>query len=509
MWTQETLKETVKEKLADFLLVIVSNRQPFTHIVKSQKIICQREAGGLVTALHPVMQAAQGTWIAAGSRPSDFQVLNKDRKVMLPPENPSYGLRRISLSKEDIDGYYNGYASEGLWPLCHISYTRPIFTAANWESYQKVNRMFAETVLKEIGDQKAFVWVQDFHLVLVGKYLREANRSNIITSIFWHIPWPNLEVFQIFPQKKEILEGLLAYDLVGFQIRYHADNFLEAVNRELECRIDKEKNSVTYQNHETLVRNFPISVDREDISKKAASEGTVDRRKQLREEFDLENKKLVVSVDRIDYTKGIPERLRAIDLFFEKYPSYKGKVVFFQLGQISRIHLPRYKELNDSINAMVEEVNWKHSQNGWSPVIFSRNYMAYDDILVLYRMANACIVSSLHDGMNLVAKEFVAARSDGQGVLILSQFTGVARELTDALIINPYDRDSFADAIGQALNMSPDDQEKRMKKMNETLAQNNIYRWAGKVLSQLLKFEFKEEGYETSVGILGESKRRP
>lgn len=509
MWTQETLREIVKEKLSDFLLVIVSNRQPFTHIVKSQKVICQREAGGLVTALHPVMQAAQGTWIATGSRPSDFQVLDKDHKVMLPPENPSYALRRIALSKEDLDGYYNGYSSEGLWPLCHIAYTRPVFAEADWEAYQKVNCQFAETILKEISDQKAFVWVQDFHLALVGKYLREAGRSNIITSIFWHIPWPNAEVFQICPQKKKVLEGLLAYDLIGFQIRYHADNFLEAINRELESRIDQEKDSVTYQNHETLVRAFPISVDLEDISKKAVSKDAASRGEELREELGFEDKKLVVSVDRIDYTKGIPERLRAIDLFLTKYPAYKEKVVFLQLGQTSRIHVPRYRKLNDEIDAMVEEINWRHSQNNWLPVIFTRLYTTYSDILALYRMADACIVSALHDGMNLVAKEFVAARSDLKGVLILSQFTGAARELTEALIINPYDEASFADAIGQALNMSPEDQEKRMKKMSESLAQNNIYRWAGKVLSQLLAFEFKEEGYETPVGALGESKKLP
>lgn len=508
MWTQEALKEIIREKLAGYLLVVASNRQPFTHILKSQKVVCQREAGGLVTALHPVMQAAQGTWVATASRPSDFQVLDKDHKVMLPPENPSYALRRISLSKEDLDGYYNGYSCEGLWPLCHIAYTRPVFTEADWNSYQKVNRLFAETILEEIGDQKAFVWVQDFHLMLIGKYLREAGGPNIITSIFWHIPWPNSEVFQICPQKKEILEAFLAYDLVGFQIRYHADNFLEAINRELESRIDKEKYSVTYQSHETLVRNFPVAVDLESIAAQAAAKKALDRGAELLEEFDLEGKKIVVSVDRIDYTKGIAERLQAIDVFFKKYPAYKEKVVFLQLGQVSRIHVPRYKKLNDEINAMVEEINWKHSQNGWSPIILTRLYTAYTDILALYRMADVCIVSSLHDGMNLVAKEFVASRSDLRGVLVLSQFTGAARELTDALIINPYDRESFADAIGTALNMCPEDQEKRMKKMNEALAQNNIYRWAGKVLSQLLKFEFKEEGYETSVSPLGESKRR-
>lgn len=491
MWNKNTLRKTIQEKLSDYLLVLVSNRQPYQHFMKSGKMICQREAGGLVTALDPVMQTAQGIWIASGTSELDKKVVDSDSKIAVPPENPAYSLKRIFLTKEERDAYYYGYSNEGLWPLCHIAYTRPVFVESEWKAYQKVNRMFADAILEEVKDRKAFVWVHDFHLTLVAKYLREAN-PNIITSIFWHIPWPNPEVFRICPQKKEILEGMLAYDLVGFQIRYHADNFLATVDRELESRIDREVSTVSYQNKETMVRNFPVSIDFAAISSSVESEPMKTRAEKLREDFSLGDKKLILGVDRIDYTKGITERLRSIDRFLEKYPETKEKFVFLQIGQISRIHIPRYKQLNDEVNALVEEINWKHSQNSWLPIIFTRSYIPYQDILLFYRMAQACLVTSLHDGMNLVAKEFVASRPDLAGVLILSQFTGAARELNDALLINPYDSEALADALYQALNMPEAEQEKRMRKMREIVEQNNIYRWAGKVLSQLLKFEFQE-----------------
>ena len=492
MWTKETLQQTIRERMADYKLIVVSNRQPYRHVLKSGKVVCEREPGGLITALNPVMQAAEGTWIATGSSEYDRKAVDKDHKVKLPPDNPSYTLRRLFLSKEDRDGYYYGFSNEGLWPLSHIAYTRPVFHQSDWESYQKVNRMFANAVLEEAGDQKAFVWIQDFQLALVAKYLREANRPNLITSIFWHIPWPNTEVFRICPQKQEMLEGFLSCDLAGFQIRYHCDNFFASVDRELESRLDREKDSVTYQNKETLVRAFPISVDFDSIGQQAGSADAEARSRKLSDEFSLEGKKVIVGVDRLDYTKGIPEKLRAIDRFLEKNPDQKEKFVFLQLGQISRIHIPRYKELNDEVNNLVEEINWKHSQGSWAPIVLTRSYMSYQDILALYRIADVCIVSSLHDGMNLVAKEYVAAKTNESGALILSRFTGSARELTDAIQINPYDTESFADAIQMALVMPKEEQERRMRKMREIVRLNNIYRWAGKVLSQLLKFEFQE-----------------
>ncbi|MBI3306186.1 MAG: trehalose-6-phosphate synthase [Candidatus Omnitrophica bacterium] len=453
MWTKEFLQQVIQEQMGDYLLLTASNRQPSSY---------------------------------------DRIGLDKNGKVMLPPENPSYALRRIFLSKEETNSYYYGYCNEGLWPLSHVAYERPNFLASDWKAYEKANEKFAQAILDEVGDRKAFVWVQDFHLILVAKYLKEAGASNIITSLFWHIPWPNPEIFRICPQKKEILAGMLAYDLLGFQIRYHGDNFLQAVDLEMESRIDRERTSVFFQNHETLIRPFPISVDFQSISDHTAVPEVQARGQKIREDFLLQDKKILVGIDRIDYTKGIADKFRAFDRLLEKHPEYREKVVLFQLGQVSRIHIPRYKEINDDLNALVEEINWKHSQGSWMPIIFTRAYMSYEDILALYRTADVCLVSSLHDGMNLVAKEYVATRSDGDGVLVLSQFTGASRELADAVLINPFDTESFADGLETALSMPAEEREKRMKKMREIVTTNNIYRWAGKVLSQLLKFEFQE-----------------
>lgn len=486
MWNQEKLVATIHAQMADYLLIIASNRQPYSHTARGRQVVCERQPGGLVTALDPVMQVARGTWVAVGTTDED----RKRERANVPPDHPGYTLQRLFLSKEVRDSYYYGYCNEGLWPLCHTAYTRPVFYDHDWETYKDVNRRFADAILKEVGNRKAFVWIQDFHLALLARYLREANRPNIITSLFWHIPWPNHEIFRICPQKKEILEGMLANDMVGFQIRYHHDNFLACVDRELESRIDREKTSVFFQNHETLVRAFPISIDFDVISGQADPESPLVAK--VLDELDVKDKKLIFGVDRIDYTKGIPDRLRAIDRFLEKYPAQKEKFVFFQLGQLSRLHVPRYKQLNDELNALVEEINWKHSQGAWVPIVFRRSAMPYSDILQLYRKADCCIVSSLHDGMNLVAKEYVAARSDSDGVLILSCFTGAAREFEDAVLVNPYDTDAFAEAIRQALEMPRDEREKRMKKMRDVVRHQNIYRWAGKVMSQLLKFEFQE-----------------
>lgn len=492
MWTKEQLHRTIQERMADSHLVVVSNRQPFSHMTKDGKVVCQRQPGGLVTALIPVLQAAQGTWIATGTSEEDRQVVDVHGRVMLPPENPSYALRRIFPPKEDMDAYYDGYCNQGLWPLSHLVYTRPVFNLSDWEAYQRVNRMFADAILEEVGYRQAFVWIQDFHLTLVAKYLKEAKRSNIITALFWHIPWPSPEVFTVCPQKKEIVEGLLAHDLLGFQTRYHCDSFLATVDKEVESLIDRPKSSVTRAGHETLVRAFPISVDFPSISGEALAPDVESRWHGVRDQYSLGDKKLLIGVDRIDYTKGICDRFRAVDRFLEKNPQYKGELVFFQIGQMSRMQVQRYKDLNDEIDKLVEDINRKHAMGSWIPIILARNHLSYEDILALYRKSDACLVSSLHDGMNLVAKEFVASRPDLGGVLILSQFTGAAQELKDALVINPFDQEAFAEAIAQALSMPKEEREKRMKKMRDIVEQNNIYRWAGKVLSELLKFELQE-----------------
>ncbi len=492
MWTKETLHQFIKEKMGDYLFVVVSNREPYVHIYKKGKIDYIRGSGGVVTALDPVMQACNGLWVVNGSGEADRRVVDAQGKVAVPPENPSYALKRISLTKEEENGYYYGYSNEAIWPLCHMAFQRPMFRVEDWEMYKEVNKKFAKAVLDEIGDRKAFVWIQDYHFCLLPQYLKEKAPSQLVVAHFWHIPWPGYEIFRICPQKKEILEGLLANDLLGFHIRIHCDGFLTAIDREVESKIDRERFSVVKSGHETLIRPYPISVDFVGISSMADSEKVRQAQEVLKEEFQLSGQRLLLGIDRIDYTKGIPERMLAVDRLLEKHPEYKEKIVFLQVGEISRLHIPRYKDLNDEINALVEQINWKHSTDNWKPIILVRRHMTFCELVALNRLCEVALITSLHDGMNLVAKEFVSSRTDLKGVLLLSRFTGASRELTDAVLVNPYDREETADAIFAALNFSLEEQQKRMAKMRQVVETNNIFRWAGKVISELLKFEFKE-----------------
>lgn len=492
MWTKEALKKVIEERLGDYLLIVVSNREPYIHTHKKSKVTCMRSAGGVVTALDPVMKACNGLWIAHGSGDADKKTVDKNDRVQVPPDDPKYTLHRVWLTKEEEDGYYYGFSNEALWPLSHISYTRPKFEENDWRMYEKVNKKFADAILKEAGGKKAFVWIQDYHMALLPKFLKEAAGHNIITAHFWHIPWPNPEVFRICPKRIEILEGLLANDLLGFHLRYHCENFLSTVEKEMEARIDRERFSIIKGGHETIIRPFPIGVDYEYVERLSESNEVKEYMQSLKEEFLLDYDFIMLGLDRIDYTKGILERLRAIDRFLEKYPEYKGKFVLIQMGRISRLHIPAYKNLNDEINALVEEINWKHSYEGWAPVLFVRRHMDYPAVIAFCKLANICIVSPLHDGMNLVAKEYVSTRTDGSGVLVLSQFTGSSRELHDAVMINPYDTEDFSEKLKEAITMDKKEAKQRMKKMRTQVANNNIYRWAGKVLSELLKFEFSE-----------------
>ena len=374
-----------------------------------------------------------------------------------------------------------------MWPLCHMAYTRPAFDEVDWAYYKMVNEKFAETILKVVKNKKAFVWIQDYHLLLLGKLLKEKSKK-LLTAHFLHIPWPNPEAFRICPQKKEILEGLLANDLLGFHIRYHCANFMNTVKLEMEARVDVEKTSITYGGHETLIRAFPISVDYEEVSKASDSKEVKLAEKKLKNELAIEDNTFVmIGLDRIDYTKGIIEKIEAVDRFFEKFPEYKEKVVFIQKGGMSRIHIDSYKELNKNLDDLVETVNWKHSTEHWKPIIFPKRHMTRNEIIALYKMSNACLVSPVHDGMNLVCKEFIAAKNDLDGILLLSQFTGAARELGDAIFVNPYDRENFALAIRDAVELPLAERKKRMRHLRSVVRESNIYKWAGKFLEELKK----------------------
>ena len=412
----------------------------------------------------------------------------KNSKVKVPPDKPSNELKYVWLSKEENLGYYYGFSNQGLWPLSHLVFVKPVFRREDWLAYQEVNRKFAQSVSEEIKGKKAIVFVQDYHLTLVSKYLKEL-APQAVTLLFWHIPWPTYDVFRILPQKQEILEGLLSYDLLGFHIRYFCNNFLEAVSNELECKIDREHLTVIHGGKSCMVRAYPISVDFDGISKMAAGPEVEEAMQSLKEEFSLSGCKVVVGLDRIDYTKGIIERIKGFDRLLELHPELKSKVVFVQMGEISRIHLSQYKALNDQINALVEEVNFKYSQDSWKPVIFVRRHLSFQELLAFYRLADVCVVSSLHDGMNLVAKEFASSRIDERGVLVLSKFTGASRELKDALLVNPYYEDELAQNIYRAIFMDEKEIKARMKKLRQTVHRNNIWKWVGKILASVPKTE--------------------
>lgn len=491
MLTKENLHELVQEKLHDYLFIVVSNREPFIHTFSGRKIICQLPVSGLTVALDPVMRACGGTWIAHGSGDADKEVVDKDNKVSVPPDEPRYSLKRVWLSKAEEDGYYYGFSNQTLWPLCHIVYIRPLFNEDDWNTYRKVNEIFAQSVLDEVGNKKAFVFIQDYHLTLLPKMVKDRN-PNIIVAQFWHIPWPNPEAFRLCPWQEEILRGLLGNDLLGFHIRYHCNNFLDTVERAIEARVDRERYEVTCGGKRTAVRPFPISVDFDKISEEAQKEDVANEMERLKNTWGLGDEMIGIGTDRLDYTKGIPDRFRAIDRLLERNPQYQRRMVFIQAGVPSRIQIGAYRRLKEEVDSLVEEVNWKYAVGRWKPIITLMEHESSLTLNALRRLASFCIVSSLHDGMNLVAKEFVASRFDEDGVLILSPFTGAARELTDALLVNPYAIDHFAEGIKTALEMPKAERQKRMRKMREVVRENNIYKWAADIISELVKFEFGE-----------------
>jgi alpha,alpha-trehalose-phosphate synthase [UDP-forming] len=493
MWNKEALHHLVENKLRDYQLIIVANREPYVHrYTADRQIEWTTPASGMVSALDPIMRACGGVWIAQGSGDADRKTADERGRIAVPPDNPSYTLRRLWLTKEQENGYYYGLANEGLWPLCHVAYTRPIFNPRHWRIYRDVNQRFADAVVEEAHGEPTFVFVQDYHFALLPRMLKEAG-NNFIVAQFWHIPWPNEETFSTFPWKEAILDGLLGNDLLGFHLRSHCQYFLNVVDRSLEAKIDDENGEIIRGGKSTLVRPFPISIDTEGHEALARS-ATVESLMQLwRQRLGLSEERIGIGIDRIDYTKGIPERLRAIDHFLEANSHFREHFVFVQIGVPSRIQVRAYKLLDDEIDGLVEEINWKWSTESWQPILYFKRSFGQPEMMALHRIADFCIVPSLHDGMNLVAKEFVASRFDEDGVLILSQFTGAARELKDALLINPFSIEAMAESMREALEMPEEERRRRMQRMRAEVAGNNIYRWAGKIISALLKFDFSED----------------
>ncbi|MBL0926168.1 MAG: trehalose-6-phosphate synthase [Phycisphaerales bacterium] len=494
-WTRDRLRAHAIDALGGRPLVVVSNREPYMHQLREGRPALVRPASGLVTGLDPVLRATGGIWVAHGAGDADRQTADAAGCIPVPPEDSRYTLKRVWISREEEQGYYYGFSNEGLWPLCHLTHERPVFRSGDWAQYVRANQRFADAVLDEVGDEHAVVMVQDYQLALVPGMLK-ARHPGMRVGLFWHIPWPNAEAFRICPYRAELLHGMLGADLVGFHLQQHCNNFLDSVDRMVEARLDWDRFSAELKGHTALVRPFPISV--QPWSERSVASGDALGRQitTLREQHQLGPCEIGVGVDRIDYTKGIAERFRAIDRLFEAHPEHIGRFSFVQLGAPSRVHIPRYRDLITELETLADEINWKHrdaSAPGWKPIHFLVAHHEGPAVYAFLRMARVCVVSSLHDGMNLVAKEFIAAKAEAgdtdsdehEGVLVLSEFAGAARDLPEALIINPYDTEQFASVIHDALVMEPRERRQRMTRMRLRVEEFNIYRWAADFLTSL------------------------
>lgn len=480
-WDASTLKEILSKELSGEQVLVVANRQPYIHVQTAEGIAVHRPASGLVTAIEPILRACSGVWIAHGNGSADRLVVDAHDHVGVPPEQPQYDIHRLWLTREEEQGYYYGFANEGLWPLCHMAHTRPIFRAADWDAYQRVNQRFADAILQDCRSETPLILVQDYHFALVPRLVREKLPLATILS-FWHIPWPNAESFSICPWKDAILEGLLGSSVVGFHTQFHCNNFIECIDRFLEARIDRETNSVSHQGHSTEIRPYPISIawPPPELVKVPAVElcaRHMRRRHQLAPGI-----KLGLGVDRMDYTKGIIERLRALERFFETHPNWRGRFSFIQIAAPSRTSIRAYQEFEAEVRRLVQELNGRFQSDDWQPFILIDQHREPEEVFRYMRAADLCLVTSLHDGMNLVAKEYVAARDDEAGVLILSNFTGASRELSEALLVNPYDQEQLSRALRLALEMPLVEQRERMRAMRAIVSECNVYRWAGRML---------------------------
>ena len=496
--TAAALASNVLEQLRGTRLIVVANREPYVHLKQVQprslvnrvlgrkpreRLSWMQPASGLVTALDPVMRACGGTWVAHGSGSGDRDTSDARGRIAVPPDAPSYTLRRVWLSDREEQGYYDGLANSALWPLCHIAYARPVFDEPDWRHYVDVNRRFAAVVLDEIADTKAIVFVQDYHFALLPRLVKAA-RPDAVVCQFWHLPWPNAEAVRLCPWKDELLDGLLGNDLLAFHLQYHCNNFLDTVDRTLEARVDRDLFAVHRGGHRTFVKPFPISIDPDLWTPVALGRDWARDVAATRRALGIGDAKLVMGVDRLDYTKGIPERLQAFERMLDTRPEWLGRVVFLQIGAPTRDRLDRYQTLGTEVQAQVSAINRRFGTKAWTPIVYRHEHHSPEQIGTLYRVADACVVSSLHDGMNLVAKEFVAARADEQGVLVLSQFTGAARALADVVSVNPFAPDEFALAMDVALTMPVAEQRRRMRHLRQEVLSHTVYDWAGHLLAE-------------------------
>lgn len=472
----------IEEKLSGRSLIIVSNREPYQHKKTGGSVKVEKPAGGLTSAMDEALKAIGGTWVAWGSGSEDRESVDPHNRVPVPPDNPTYILKRVWLTSEEVTDYYHGYSNQVLWPLCHIAMDRVYFRKRYWDSYEKANASFAKAVLEE-ADSKSIIWIHDYHLCLVPKLLREQNPEFVIAH-FWHIPWPNYSVFRVCPQAIEIFRALLNTDLLGFQTSLFVHNFMECVRESLyDAEIDYKNETITYNGHTTKLEAFPISVDFQKFNSFASSAKTNKYIENTKKRYALEGRKIGIGVDRLEYTKGLIRRFQAIDLFFERFPEYRGKFTFIQIAVPTRMKEP-YVSYKKNVEGLVRKINKKYALEGWNPIVYRGTKSEHEDLAAYYRMSDVAIISSIYDGMNLVAKEFIAAQTDNRGVLLLSEFTGAAEELEGAFLVNPYDTEEFSECIKKVLDLPEDEILCRINNLRRQVKERDIYHWIADFLEE-------------------------
>jgi len=465
-------------------MIVIANREPYIHNRRDGGIEVQRPASGLVTALEPVLRHSGGLWVAHGSGSADAETSDERGMIGVPPGLPSYQLKRVWLSQREEQGYYYGFANEGLWPLCHLAHQSPHFRLHDWQEYRRVNARFASEIPEEWLDDRSLLLVQDYHFALVPRLLKDRRGVGKI-SLFWHIPWPTAEKFRICPWAEELLHGMLGAGLIGFHTLTHCRNFLESCERLLEARVDRENLSVTYRGHETKVRAFPIGIDTAPVRK-------LDDREigELKTRYGVGNIPFIaVGVDRLDYTKGLLERVAGVERFLEKYPRYRGEFCWIQIASPSRTTIPAYQDLSLQLEHAIQRVNdrFGDASLGYLPIRLLARHHDWEEIRWFYQMGQVGLVTPLHDGMNLVAKEYVWCQSEERGSLVLSRFAGASQELTDALLVNPYSAEEIADSLDQAFSLSESERIRRMRSMKEKIARHSAFSWANDLIEATLE----------------------
>ncbi|GAB4326598.1 MAG: trehalose-6-phosphate synthase [Candidatus Zixiibacteriota bacterium] len=454
--------------------VVVSNRLPIRVSVNDGQWRVEPGSGGLVTALNPVMRRNRGLWIGWPGCGPDVPL---DDLLTSFQENNHYEIVPIPLTAEEEQGYYRGFANEVLWPLFHDLLGHCHFDLENYRTYLQVNRRFAETISAHVSDRD-FVWVHDYQLIMVGSFLRKLGFTQPL-SYFLHTPFPSLDLFRRLPWSTEIIRGLLAYDVLGFQTVRDHQNFVQCV-RNLIPNVSTQSTrryTVLHVGKRAIrAGHFPISIDFDEFDRCARSEDIVRAARDFRDYY--KSRQLIVGIDRLDYTKGIPERFSAFERALEKYPDLRGNVSLIQVVVPSRTHVPDYRDLKSQIDRLIGSINGRFSRQGWVPIYYVYRSLDRRSLLALYRACEIGLVTPLRDGMNLIAKEFCACSVDGNGVLILSEFAGAADQMCpNAICVNPYDRESTADAIHAAYTMDMDTRVARMQKLRREIKRNDVHQW--------------------------------